>query len=318
MITELHRWSTAQAPQGMAYSAWGRVAEEYFRDYRYHTADPENFRGAFVQRGIGPLDFTAFYLSRSKMTYRPDRASGQGSRFELKYICRGSARLSSERDEEALEEGSMVLLDHARGFTFASDDGVECASMRFPEHWLETVIADVETSCFHVVEPTMAWAKTLGSTVREVADLPAGDHAISDALIADHLRGLLELVYGNAAPDGTTYRRQLVRAIIREISARHQDADLRVDDIARKFRISKRHLHGVLAAAGTTFGQELTRIRLSRARAMLENPSFHGMTIGEIAFRCGFNDAAHFTRRFGEAYGRPPSVVRAELWNGRA
>ena len=317
MITEIHRWSSRGIPPAAAYAAWGEAVDAHFHQYHYSSADPERFSGAFVRRGIGALAFTAFYLSASEARYEPVRKAEGDHRFELKYICRGSARLSSDLGEEELRPSALVLLDHMMPFRFASGAGVECAALSFPGQWLESAVPDVAARCFQVADPGAPWSNPLGALMQEVASLPAGDHRIPETLVADTARGLLELLYGAGAAEATPHRQQLARAIIREIAAHYHDPELRVDDVARRCHISRRHLHGVLASAGTSFGKELTRIRLTRAKAMLESPGYHMLHISQIAYRCGFSDAAHFSRRFAQTYGASPSAARQTMWAGR-
>ncbi|MEZ0298542.1 MAG: helix-turn-helix transcriptional regulator, partial [Candidatus Methylacidiphilales bacterium] len=49
--------------------------------------------------------------------------------------------------------------------------------------------------------------------------------------------------------------------------------------------------------------------RLERARTQLPNPR---LTIAEIAFANGFQDAGYFTRKFRQHYGVPPSQLRRD------
>lgn len=55
----------------------------------------------------------------------------------------------------------------------------------------------------------------------------------------------------------------------------------------------------------------LQEARLTRAYAMLTQTHGGILSIGEIAFRCGFLDHATFTRMFRRRYGMTPSELRA-------
>lgn len=310
MVIEEGRWSTRSVPDGLAFAAWSEMAEEYFPEYSYQGRGRHGFWAEYVRRRVGQLGFTSFHLARSEALCRPGRISSE-KRFELKYICEGNARLRTAADDHTLRVGDIVLLDHQARFSFAADSAVRCACLTLPEAWLKGKLADPEANCFAVLRQDASWARTLGSMVSELANLPSGGRHVPDGLIADQIGGLLELVFGAETPGESLHRTRLAREILRQIAARHQDADLTAESLARFCGISKRYLHSLLAAADTTFGSELVRARLSHARTLLENPAFGQATVGDIAYRCGFSDPAHFSRRFRASYGLTPSDFRA-------
>ena len=57
----------------------------------------------------------------------------------------------------------------------------------------------------------------------------------------------------------------------------------------------------------TTPGKWLLERRLECASRMLSTTS---MSVTEVAFECGFEDASHFCRAFKDKFGQPPSVFR--------
>jgi AraC-like DNA-binding protein len=77
--------------------------------------------------------------------------------------------------------------------------------------------------------------------------------------------------------------------------------------------ISKRYLHSLFAASGTTFCKELMSLRLERAARQLRDPQFANVSVSEIAWRCGFADSSHFARRFCQRYGTPPREYRRSV-----
>jgi AraC-like DNA-binding protein len=59
--------------------------------------------------------------------------------------------------------------------------------------------------------------------------------------------------------------------------------------------------------SGMTFIAHLTRVRVMNALRMLRET---GMTIAEIAVKCGFSDQSYFDRRFRQAFGKSPREWR--------
>jgi transcriptional regulator GlxA family with amidase domain len=55
-------------------------------------------------------------------------------------------------------------------------------------------------------------------------------------------------------------------------------------------------------------------MRLERAKAMLSEP-YINLRISEIAWQCGFVNAAHFSRAFKKQYGTTPRASLAGVKN---
>ncbi|WP_206499059.1 helix-turn-helix domain-containing protein [Rhodococcus sp. KRD175] len=58
--------------------------------------------------------------------------------------------------------------------------------------------------------------------------------------------------------------------------------------------------------------QELTLLRLGKARTMLSDPAMSHATNSEIAHRCGFSTVRTFQRAFVRAFSCTPAVYRDE------
>ena len=83
-----------------------------------------------------------------------------------------------------------------------------------------------------------------------------------------------------------------------------------VSAIARVVGTSSRHLNRLfLAELGATPTAFRETLRLARAHELIIGTE---LSITDIAFRCGFADAAHFTRRFKRRYGSTPLQARLD------
>lgn len=82
-----------------------------------------------------------------------------------------------------------------------------------------------------------------------------------------------------------------------------------VEHLARVAAVSRRQLERLFRAAFGRGVQQFGRdLRLQYAVWLLAGGR---APVSEVAARCGFGDAAHFSRVFRAAFGRPPSGVRA-------
>lgn len=88
------------------------------------------------------------------------------------------------------------------------------------------------------------------------------------------------------------------------------DADLSPARIAAAHHISLRYLYKMCNAAGFSLEQSIIAARLATASRHLAAPETTPLTIAAIAFRCGFRDQSHFSRRFRQEFGMSPREWR--------
>jgi signal transduction histidine kinase/DNA-binding response OmpR family regulator len=96
---------------------------------------------------------------------------------------------------------------------------------------------------------------------------------------------------------------------VRKIIQDHlDDADFSVNELSRAVFLSRTQLHKKLKAlTGQSAQPYIMDQRLNAALDLLKDPS---LSIGEIAFRVGFDDPNYFSRCFAIKYGMTPSETR--------
>jgi transcriptional regulator GlxA family with amidase domain len=162
----------------------------------------------------------------------------------------------------------------------------------------------------------------------------AGINALSDVTVH-----FIERLYGRAAADHVerTFAHEIRRGYSQRsfysgLNQRHPDeliseaqqwihanldARLRIRDIARRFELSERSFNRRFRiAADVSPHRYLQTLRVDTARELLQASN---LTIGEIAFKVGFQDQRHFARVFRRQLGVNPSeyrrTVRAKLFS---
>lgn len=89
------------------------------------------------------------------------------------------------------------------------------------------------------------------------------------------------------------------------------ETPIKVRDIGREVGTSARHLERLFARSlRTPPSQYYMRLRLREARSLLSQTD---LPVLQVALRCGFPNASHFTRRYREIYGVPPRDERRDL-----
>ncbi len=94
------------------------------------------------------------------------------------------------------------------------------------------------------------------------------------------------------------------------VAANLRDPEMDVASCASALGVSKRYIHMIFEAMGLQYGRYVLQERLARSRDDLASPIRASLSIERIAYRNGFNDAAHFSRRFRTAFGMSPRDFR--------
>lgn len=97
--------------------------------------------------------------------------------------------------------------------------------------------------------------------------------------------------------------------IKRHLTSHHINPEL----IARHLHCSRAHLYRVFAAKGESVANYVRELRLQRAHHLLTHGEVSKEHIGDIAYRCGFEDPVHFTRLFRQRFSLTPSELRSSV-----
>lgn len=106
---------------------------------------------------------------------------------------------------------------------------------------------------------------------------------------------------------GLEVRREQFKVCVEQ---RYADPDVTSGDLARELRISTRYLRRAFAEIHSTPARYLHDFRLDASAAYLVDPAWAARTVTEVALRCGFNSAAHFSTEFKRRFGRSPREFR--------
>jgi len=93
-----------------------------------------------------------------------------------------------------------------------------------------------------------------------------------------------------------------------ELMEAHVEDPLPREFLAREAGVSVRQLERLFRSyVGRTLGQYYLDIRLTRARALLQQTS---QSVLDVAVACGFVSASHFSRAYRQRFGYPPRTER--------
>ncbi|MGH1358483.1 MAG: helix-turn-helix transcriptional regulator [Burkholderiaceae bacterium] len=105
------------------------------------------------------------------------------------------------------------------------------------------------------------------------------------------------------------FLREQIRACI---NARLADPGLSAASIAQQLKLSPSTLHRAWAGEPCSIQETIRAQRLDTARRDLCDPNLVARSVSEIAYSCGFSNAAHFSRAVRARFGCSARDLRAE------
>ena len=236
--------------------------------------------------------------------------------FKIDVQVRGRTVLAQGDREAELRPGDLALIDLSRPARVRDVGGVsEVVAVRFPHAALPLRHDELARLTAARVPGSDGLGAAISALARHLAQR-LGDHGRTDGTrLSAGLIDLLIVVLAERldrvqAVSSATRRRALLASVLAFVDRRLADPQLSLRDIAAAHHISLRLLHKLFEEQGTSAGRWIKERRLERCRRDLLDPALGDLPASAIALGWGFADAAHFSRAFREAYGRPPGEYR--------
>ncbi|WP_253938703.1 AraC family transcriptional regulator [Hahella sp. HN01] len=126
----------------------------------------------------------------------------------------------------------------------------------------------------------------------------------ADVLLANENERLCEIYFGRLFNRKLTQR---VRSLLRQTMATEETS---LQKVAHTLHLSERSLQRHLSQEGTNFRELVDEVRQEIAERYLKSSS---MSISQIAYSLGFNDAGNFSRAFKRWFSCSPETYRQSL-----
>lgn len=250
------------------------------------------------------------------VTYRPGGTFGpiRQADFQLVVIHQGSVTISVDGQKHSVRKGQGILLNagYEEFFQFSKSEETTHSWCRFPPD-LATTSFSFSPRMLRQPANCSPWLLGLmrrGWTIPAGIDTPEGRRMMLGAVFSamwDFCRA-----FSKATDKFQPIPEPLVK--VQRVMERQFADPLTLDDLTRHAAISKGYLIKLAHKHwGTTPIERFWQIRLEEAARLLRET---GLGIGEIAYRTGFTNPYHFSRRFQQRFGRYPRAWRSAVWDG--
>lgn len=260
--------------------------------------------------GIGRLSHNAREIGQHKATIADDRCRHMMLVVQLS----GRAVISQGDADTEIAANDLAIIDTYRPFACRFS-----GTNRQLAAYIPAAELTVRSPANRFARP-IRWTGRAGigglarSTLMAMAR-SADRYDENDAIHArEMLVGLVaHMVEGERTPRVTANGPLPSRRVRTFIDAHLADPELGPAHIAAGCGISVRRLHRSFANAEWSVCELIRRRRLAKCREDLLDPAKDALSITQIAFRWGFNDAAHFSRSFRNMYDQSPRDARRQL-----
>jgi AraC-like DNA-binding protein len=221
---------------------------------------------------------------------------------------RGREVVTNPGDAVAITNGDPATLTYVAAHT-------QHIGVVVPRSALAPLVTDIEDTAGHLIPRNTEALRVLTSYLRVVqGELTLDTPELRYAAVT-HIHDLIALVLGATRDAADVARARGVRAarvreVLEQIKCGFAEPSFSPAVVAARLRLSPRYVQDLLQETGVTFTERVLELRLQKARQMLTRPAGGRATIGEIAYACGFNELAYFTRCFRRRFGASPSQFR--------
>lgn len=304
-------WTTSEAAPSKRVAYWNEAICEAIFELEF-AASETALDAELRQRRMGPIRLSRLVINTSHAVTRSRRAIARSAtqRFNLNYILSGGFTVIRGGEEIRLAAGECILLDSREPYRVVSAERAVHASLHLPPQWLGYWLPRPERLVGCALRPGTQWYRALAACIEEAATFSAIPESMH-SLCADQIAGAFALAADTKArAPAVPQVQKLYQRLHDAMTEMASDPQLDASAVAAAVPISLRYLHKILAQFGTTYSHLLCEIRLARAAHMLMDRRFNDLPVTEIAWRSGFRDPSHFSRRFRERFGHTPGSFR--------
>lgn len=311
-ISATLRASTDELAAADRFPYWADVVTQTFVPLECDAPARRNFSGHIRHRRVARVGVTE--VSASAQRVRRTRAKiAQAPSDDLIVVVHvdGQCHVGQRSEVAALGAGEGAVVSACDTYFFEFPESFRQIVLKVPRALLRVAPADDATHTrFRLASGPARLLRQLALGVLDASDDVTADEELSvERAFIELLRSATARVPSDNHHDAASARYAAAVSFIAQNSA---DPGLNPALVAAHVGLSTRSLSRLFAMNGRTIERTIWSHRLERARDELADPQSRHKSITEIAFSCGFNDAAHFSRSFLNVFGVTPKQFRVK------
>lgn len=297
-----------------SFRRWRDTLFDSGANFEQQRLDDRPFDGKMEATRIGSIALHRMSQTalRTEATGEMLRKSDHAGNVVVVLQLAGTSTNDQDGRSSVQQPGDFVLIDQ-RPIMMTTSAGNVSLSLQLPRERLESVLGSTRLYTALTVGADLASATLVSTFFHELISVQhklTPDAGARMALVGTDLiaASIAErLAREVPRPMHGTVVVQRAKAFI---EANLGDPTLDPPQLAAAVGVSLRRLQELFHERGKHISDWIWERRLETAAKRLADPGCSHLPIGNLAFGCGFVSQAHFSRRFKERFGMPPSEYR--------
>lgn len=311
----LFKASTRDVAKSNKVDYWASMLADIWGQIQIEPTNAQEFEGQIQSTKLNQLVFNEIKFKGHNLHRTRSNIAKMKQGFYSLAFPKGKPWLMTQCNETfMLQPGNIYLLSNMIPYKSQDKGGYETFNIMIPSQILENLVPYLEPHYFFPLHQGNKKANILHDFVKSIYEsLPLSSE--DDAcFMENNLLNLLAYVLKDESQsiciDDSSVRLAHRQRILDYISKNLPDEFMSPETIAKQHGISVSYLHRIFKPTDNTIVEIIRHKRLAKARQLLADNDFKGLSITEIAYRLGFKHPSDFSRAFKRLYGMSPKESR--------
>lgn len=309
--------TTSQAHPRDSFSFWQNAIFERVVPVELKKIGAQPFEGTLEGIDVGPLSMTRVTQSAIRTEATPGTIRRHDKHETVSVVLMLSGVLTCvQGGRESIQlPGEFVVLDR-RPTIMETKEHSRSLILEVPRERLERMLGPISVYAGLTVGSDQATTSLVTNYIDELTRLKGRlSPDLADRLSAIGVDLLVASLSERMAretprPLASTLLVQRAKAYV---AVHLGDPTLDPPQLAIAMGVSLRRLQQLFQEHGENISDWIWQRRLELAASSLANPQNLHLSLGALAYACGFISQSHFSRRFKARYGLPPGDYRASV-----
>ncbi|MRV70490.1 helix-turn-helix domain-containing protein [Duganella sp. FT92W] len=315
-----HSVSTSSVSPSERVDFWRDVIGEKIIPVDFKVGNRQDFSASLEWARIGDIEVMNLQVSAHSARCGQAASSRDGNEGMIFHFMRSGVGESVQDGRRTmLASGTGVFCSGARPFSLEFPANAELMVLQIPRAALARTVASLDRIANQDLACNNPLFPLVTSYVQQLASTACG----MTAGAADRVsRNLIDLVGAmvsesiqQSAFDLSECRTAALTRLHAYIEEHIHEPELAPAGVACALGLSQRYINKLLEAEGTSLGRLIWLRRLDLIAADLRSAAMASRSISTIALTRGFNDLAHFSKKFRQHFGASPREYRAMKMN---
>lgn len=298
------------------FQQWRDICEDRIVPMDQSYLDEDLFDATIDGVSVGDLDFTKFSLRNLQAATTPRTIRHENHRTDLLFVSmvlRGTVKAIQHDRSSTDGAGEFAIRDTNTPWTIQHTGYSEVLAVAIPRERLENTIGSARNYTALTVGADLPSTSLTLTFFKELVRV--GAQLTPDAASRMSAVGVDLIVASIAERMAKEIPRPLHGVVMIQrakayVEAHFRDPTLDPPQLAAAVGLSLRRLQELFHERGQHISDWIWQRRLAAAASRLADPGHLHMSLGALAYGCGFASQSHFSRRFKNCYGLSPGEYR--------